>query len=193
GELDEPQGGEHQPLRFPGQYHDSESGLHYNTFRYYDPESGRYLSPDPIGLAGGLHLYGYVPDPNGWMDPWGWAIVDAIFEMGGQIFTGTNPTDRAPRTSGPTSPGLRGPNTNTFDMHAEIEAMSKAKDAGLSGGKGTLTITGKDACPYCKGDIKTMARTLGLDELTVHNNGRTIKFTKQELNTIKQGGKGWKC
>uniref|UniRef100_UPI0009DC16A9 RHS repeat-associated core domain-containing protein n=1 Tax=Chitinilyticum litopenaei TaxID=1121276 RepID=UPI0009DC16A9 len=44
----------------------------YNTFRYYDPESGRYLTPDPIGLAGGLHLYGYVPDPNGWMDPWGW-------------------------------------------------------------------------------------------------------------------------
>uniref|UniRef100_UPI001FDF06F9 RHS repeat-associated core domain-containing protein n=1 Tax=Chitinilyticum litopenaei TaxID=1121276 RepID=UPI001FDF06F9 len=43
----------------------------YNTFRYYDPESGRYLSPDPIGLAGGLHLYGYVPDPNGWMDPLG--------------------------------------------------------------------------------------------------------------------------
>uniref|UniRef100_UPI0011863B33 RHS repeat-associated core domain-containing protein n=1 Tax=Chitinilyticum litopenaei TaxID=1121276 RepID=UPI0011863B33 len=47
----------------------------YNTFRYYDPESGRYLTPDPIGLAGGLHLYGYVPDPNGWMDPWGWVCI----------------------------------------------------------------------------------------------------------------------
>ena len=75
GELDAAQGGEHQPLRFPEQYHDSESGLHYNTFRYYDPETGRYLSPDPIGLAGGLNLYSYVPDPNGWMDPWGWAVI----------------------------------------------------------------------------------------------------------------------
>ncbi|WP_211234092.1 RHS repeat-associated core domain-containing protein, partial [Chitinilyticum litopenaei] len=42
--------------------------------------SGRYLSPDPIGLAGGLHLYGYVPDPNGWMDPWGW-VCDPVHHL----------------------------------------------------------------------------------------------------------------
>ena len=59
-------------LRFPGQYADAETRLHYNTFRYYDPDTGRFVSPDPIGLAGGLNLYRYAPNPTGWSDPWGW-------------------------------------------------------------------------------------------------------------------------
>jgi RHS repeat-associated protein len=60
-----------QPLRFQGQYFDGESGLHYNRHRYYDPRLGRYLTPDPIKLAGGLNQYQYVPNPTGWVDPLG--------------------------------------------------------------------------------------------------------------------------
>lgn len=56
---------------YQGQYMDEETGLAYNRFRYYSPESGIYLSQDPIGLAGGLRLYGYVSDPNIWVDPLG--------------------------------------------------------------------------------------------------------------------------
>ncbi|WP_211233970.1 RHS repeat-associated core domain-containing protein [Chitinilyticum litopenaei] len=59
------------PLRFAGQWHDAESGLHYNLHRYYDPASGQYLSPDPLGLAGGLRTHAYVHDPLQWIDPWG--------------------------------------------------------------------------------------------------------------------------
>ena len=59
------------PLRFQGQHEDGETGLFYNRFRYYDAEAGLYLSPDPIGLAGGLRLFGYVPSPTGWIDPLG--------------------------------------------------------------------------------------------------------------------------
>ncbi|WP_147393159.1 RHS repeat-associated core domain-containing protein, partial [Paracoccus siganidrum] len=61
------------PIRFQGQFFDAESGLHYNRFRYYDPEAMQYLSPDPIGLAGGVRPQGYVDDPNGWVDPLGLA------------------------------------------------------------------------------------------------------------------------
>jgi len=59
-------------LRFPGQYYDSETGLHYNWYRYYDPSNGRYLTPDPIGLAGGINVFGYVKNnPLKFMDPRG--------------------------------------------------------------------------------------------------------------------------
>ncbi|MCB9661889.1 MAG: RHS domain-containing protein [Sandaracinaceae bacterium] len=54
----------HQPLRFPGHYHDATTGLHCNRFRYYSPELGRYLESDPIGIQGGLNLYGYCADGN---------------------------------------------------------------------------------------------------------------------------------
>jgi uncharacterized protein RhaS with RHS repeats len=47
--------------------------LHYNTFRYYDPGCGRFISPDPINIEGGLNLYRYAPNAASWIDPWGWA------------------------------------------------------------------------------------------------------------------------
>ena len=60
------------PFRFPGQYYDQETGLHYNYFRYYNPQTGRYITPDPIGLEGGINLFAYVGNnPMYWIDPWG--------------------------------------------------------------------------------------------------------------------------
>ena len=59
------------PFRFQGQYFDPESGLHYNYFRYYDPEVSRFISPDPLGLDGGLSPYQYTPNPLEWIDPLG--------------------------------------------------------------------------------------------------------------------------
>lgn len=61
------------PIRFPGQYYDPESGLHYNRHRYYDPDTAQYLSPDPLGLQGGLRPQGYVDNPNTHVDPLGLA------------------------------------------------------------------------------------------------------------------------
>ncbi|KVK96618.1 hypothetical protein WS93_23280 [Burkholderia cepacia] len=65
-----------QNLRFQGQYLDRETGLHYNTFRFYDPDIGRFINPDPIGLLGGLNFYQYAPNPVGWIDPFGLASYD---------------------------------------------------------------------------------------------------------------------
>jgi len=59
------------PIRFQGQYHDHETGLHYNRYRYYDPGVGRFVSQDPISYAGGINLYIYAPNPVLWTDPWG--------------------------------------------------------------------------------------------------------------------------
>jgi RHS repeat-associated protein len=61
------------PLRFPGQYHDAETGLHYNFQRYYDPAAGRYQSPDPLGLAPAPDPHMYVPNPTLHIDPLGLA------------------------------------------------------------------------------------------------------------------------
>jgi RHS repeat-associated protein len=51
------------PLRWPGHYFDEATGLHYNRFRYYSPELGRYLQSDPVGIGAGLNLYAYPANP----------------------------------------------------------------------------------------------------------------------------------
>ncbi|MEU1076714.1 MULTISPECIES: polymorphic toxin type 17 domain-containing protein [unclassified Streptomyces] len=64
------------PLRFPGQYADPETGLHYNYFRYYDPETARYLSADPLGLDPAPNHHGYVDTPLSMIDPLGLKTCD---------------------------------------------------------------------------------------------------------------------
>ena len=60
------------PFLYQGQYLDRETGLAYNRFRYYSPETGACISQDPIRLEAGLsNLYAYVHDVNAWVDPWG--------------------------------------------------------------------------------------------------------------------------
>ncbi|MCX7111594.1 MAG: RHS repeat-associated core domain-containing protein [Proteobacteria bacterium] len=86
-------------LRFQGQYWDEETGLHYNTFRYYDPEIGRFISPDPIGVEGGFNLYAYVPNPTGWVDTWGWTGT-YIFTDGTTSYIGKGPIQRAYNSMG---------------------------------------------------------------------------------------------
>ncbi len=94
-------------IRFQGQWEDEESGLHYNRFRYYDPEATQYLSPDPIGLAGGVRPQGYVADPNGWVDPLGLAGCKGA----------SNPRAGRVDTLGRSAEKKRGPKTDQNAPH----------------------------------------------------------------------------
>jgi RHS repeat-associated protein len=69
------------PLRFPGQFYDAETGLHYNVQRYYDPERGSYLSPDPLGLAPAPNDQAYVANPMVESDPLGLLCMTALQQI----------------------------------------------------------------------------------------------------------------
>ena len=65
-------------FKYQGQYYDSEVELCYNRFRYYHPETGRYISEDPIKLLGGFNVFAYVSDSNAWVDLLGLIILQQV-------------------------------------------------------------------------------------------------------------------
>ncbi len=78
--------GVRQPIRFQGQWLDEESGFYYNRYRYYDPQQGRYVTQDPIGLAGGVNIYSYVGgDPVSFIDPLGLQVNQNLFNPNERI------------------------------------------------------------------------------------------------------------
>ncbi|WP_261729556.1 RHS repeat domain-containing protein, partial [Neisseria sicca] len=73
----------YQPFRLQNQYADRETGLHYNFFRYYEPDAGRFINQDPIGLMGGENLYWFAPNAQSWIDPSGnIAFIPILIAMG---------------------------------------------------------------------------------------------------------------
>jgi RHS repeat-associated protein len=106
--------GEVQPVRFQGQYYDNESGLHYNRFRYYDPDIGRFVSVDPIGLLGGANTFTYVWNPVTWIDPFGLSPCRA--GQGTPSEKGATRTDTLPRQPNTTRSGVT--RTNAADWRA---------------------------------------------------------------------------
>ena len=71
----------YQPFRLQNQYADRETGLHYNFFRYYEPDAGRFVNQDPIGLWGGENLYQFAANIQTWIDPLGLNVISATLQL----------------------------------------------------------------------------------------------------------------
>ncbi len=158
--------------RAPAQLEDEETGLLYNRYRYYDPETGRFLNPDPIGLDGGLNEYAYGPNPVGWFDAMGWA---------GHMLTVTSSIDGVP--SGPYGDGYPSGWSDENDPHCPPDLRSEARchserklirdlenaaarNPGTPLG-GSVTASGRlPPCPNCHRAMRRFAR----------ENGTTIRY-----------------
>ena len=76
----------HQPFRLQNQYFDEETGLHYNLKRYYEPDSGRFINQDPIGLIGGDNFYQFAPNTQRWIDTLGLSPSSILNQaLGGKV------------------------------------------------------------------------------------------------------------
>ncbi|WP_409364251.1 RHS repeat-associated core domain-containing protein [Burkholderia sp. Bp9143] len=191
-------------LRFQGQRVDEETGLHYNRHRYYDAQSGRFVSKDPIGLVGGINVYAYVANPTGWIDPLGLegspcdgfgslaarrqslglpaagsegdTSTLSLLRVNGQSFEGINSSDQNPKT--PITLDRVNAQTKT---HAEAEAVQKAVNAGMAGKASHAEMwVDRDPCRACgipgAGGLRSLARNLGCP-ITVHSPSGTQVYT----------------
>ncbi|WP_299490925.1 RHS repeat-associated core domain-containing protein [uncultured Shewanella sp.] len=118
-------------IRYQGQVYDNETGLYYNRHRYYDPDSCQYLTPDPIGIAGGLRPSSYVHNPMEWVDPLGLAKCTASRKPGG---TGAN----YDQVNGQGLYVLRDPMTNDIKYVGRGDAPARAVAHSASDDKGHL-------------------------------------------------------
>lgn len=169
-------------LRLPGQYEDAETGWHYNFHRYYNPDTGRYLTPDPIGLEGGTNLYGYVDgNPAGAGDPWG---LDSVSANG--ITTFNTAFADLPTFTIPTLPGWQDYKNSsllghTYNQKATISGLNKSELEGLwayivdhptpnsnafpATFGGTYNPASPDHGPFSKGVVGAIAKKASPDDV----------------------------
>ncbi|NWE42404.1 RHS domain-containing protein, partial [Pseudomonas yamanorum] len=169
------------PLRFQGQYFDPESGLHYNRHRYYNPDVGRYLTPDPVKLAGGLNGYQYVPNPTGWVDPLGLSTCP-----GGD---GCKPTHRAedPTSRAKVNEGDVEPPKGSDSKLSRNGAFRRAKKiAGIQKNqlpKRLRRETIKDQDRYIQGRVYVFELKNRIIEIREHSLGHTKGNHGPHFNT----------
>ncbi|PHM38808.1 RHS repeat-associated core domain-containing protein [Xenorhabdus innexi] len=129
-------------LRFAGQYEDEESGLYYNRFRYYECDTGQYLTPDPIGLLGGLNPYGYVHNPISWIDSSGLAPQEPISEKAKHAIQDIldNPSSLWGKTAEEIKDELKEADVTVSDIISGKRGSGKATFMTIDGGKGVGNI-----------------------------------------------------
>jgi RHS repeat-associated protein len=132
-------------LRFAGQYYDLETGLHHNIFRDYDPQTGRYVQSDPVGLLGGLNTYAYVAsDPIGLIDP-----------------AGLDPVNLGDGYTGRLDPFNYG-GESSFEVHVFDKS---GNEVGVYGPKGWINKHGLDFPPKVPAGVENSCRGIAIDRL----------------------------
>jgi RHS repeat-associated protein len=156
-----------QPIRMQGQQVDRESGLFYNRHRYYDPNMGRYITQDPIGLYGGVNLYGYVNNPMQMTDPMGLAAdinwfpkTDPLYQSAQNVIPSADNIIMGGHGSSTGIQKVSGPVKKCEEIVKEIKKLPKYKTAK----KITLLScqTGKGAADEEEPVAQCIARKTGL-------------------------------
>jgi uncharacterized protein RhaS with RHS repeats len=159
--------------------------LHYNTFRFYDPDIGRFISPDPIGLNGGLNLQTYAPNPARWIDPWGCCAKGAASKSD-KIARGPNGEILSVEgTIKPTDIG-QGTNTNKSSRTAARDMGVGTDDAGHTRGSNLGGSGGKDYVrpqdPHVnRGQFRDFEGTVA-DHVSTTGENATFKQTYEYAN-----------
>jgi len=149
----------HQPFRLQNQYYDEETGLHYNLKRYYEPEAGRFVNHDPIGLLGGDNQYQFSPNSMVWSDPWGLARHHRNGAKASVTAGGNSTTHKS---------GGR---------HAEIKGLQELADAGK--------LRGQDVIIH---NIIGYFKDMDTKENLIKRIGMCTKCRANIFKTLKEGG-----
>ncbi|MET9768630.1 putative T7SS-secreted protein [Streptomyces sp. NPDC006415] len=157
------------PLRFPGQYHDSESGLHYNFHRYYDPEVARYSSQDPLGLQASPNTAAYVGNPITQYDPLGLSPYD-LQDMGDGWFRSQEGLDYGP--------GHNGEHRITHVMQHARENLSKPNHGVFDTGSKGILETVDEA--WSRKDLAVKINDQGARQTYIIPMGRQVGFNPGE-------------
>ncbi len=168
------------PLRFQGQYYDEETGLHYNRHRYYNPNTGRFLTPDPIKLAGGINNYQYVPNPINWVDPLGLASCPGEENAAQQdnqisetVDEGTNAPDVA-KGLRPEAKYLKGKKHGVKWTEGPATAKKTGIPQGQWGSKADLDFAGEKASTLDPGEGDWFELPKGHSSVVHRTDGTTV-------------------
>jgi RHS repeat-associated protein len=187
------------PFRYPGQYEDEETGLYYNRFRYYDPETGIYISQDPIGLLGGGKFYSYVKDPLSLVDLFGLVVtygpLDALGRPTG-IFAELTIADLRP--TGSSTPTIDPPGwLGGAHPHHQQRSHLLADTLGGSGSDARNLVTLTDGSNHpgmssveggIRRHIQQNPTSTVLLEVKPHYNGNDLTPERVSMYAIDQNG-----